>query len=225
MSSRRALALPLVLAALTSGCGTPASNGDAAKGVPQILTAVASAVATAHSVRVVGSVKSDGGTVTLDLTLVSGRGGTGTIGIDGTRARIARVGNTAYIDGTAAFWRRYGAGALAGRLAGRWISGPATSDEFGSLRSFTSIAGLYAEFTSSASGWRKQRMTTVRGTRAFTLIDSAGEVLTIAAVGAPYPLALRGGAGATGAVTFTGWGSSFAIAAPRGATPYTRLTG
>jgi hypothetical protein len=206
-----------------AACGSAAPNGVASKSVPQILAAVNTAVRSARSVHVVGGLGSGPTQIALDLVLVTGVGGGGTLSENGLSARFVRVGTRSYLEAGPAFWHLY-LGANGRRLAGRWIEAPARGSLLAALTRFTTIPALVAQII-PASGLRKQRMTTVKGKRAFTLIGSSGGVLYVAATGRPYPLLVRAGVGETGAIRFEGWDAPYRIAAPRGAVALARLTG
>jgi hypothetical protein len=221
---RIAVVLGLSLAALAAaGCGSPASNGEASRSVPQILASLRSAVASARSVRVVGSVSSGATQVALDLALVAGVGAAGTLSENGLSARIVRIGSRSYLQAGPAFWHLY-LGANGRRLAGRWIEAPARGSLLAALTPLTTIPGLVAQIVPTR-GLRKQRMTTVKGRRAFTLVGSSGGELYIAATGPPYPLIVSTGSSESGRIRFEGWDAPYRIVAPRGAIPLQRLTG
>src|SRR5581483_5226202 len=117
-------AIPLAVL-LLAGCGGTAGNGEAAKTPAAILHDAAAAAKQAASVHVFGSGTMEGQPLRLDLYLVSGKGGRGRVTANGVSFDLIRIGSTAYFRGGRSFWTRFGAGAAAALLEGRWLAAPA----------------------------------------------------------------------------------------------------
>src|ERR1700679_3167626 len=100
------LALLLAVAALIAGCGSSGSseNGVAAKSPSDIVTASKAAAESASAVHVTGSILSGGAPITIDLSLVEGKGGKGQISENGLSFQLIQVGGYAYISGSSEFY-------------------------------------------------------------------------------------------------------------------------
>ncbi len=213
-------------AALLAGCATSrSSNGEADKSVAAILVDVEAAVGRAHSVHVVGQGQAGGsGPIAIDLELVAGRGGAGTIAANGLRFSVVRIGAEAYFRGGPSFWRSVGAPGLVARLSGRWIEVPAASRQFASLVALTNLRRLFGQILGSHGVLAKGGFTTLGGQRAFSLIDaSGGGMIFIAADGAPLPVELTPKPGSRGGLRFEGWNRSYGLVAPANSIPYAKL--
>jgi hypothetical protein len=114
----------LALAACGGSSG-PAGNGVERKSPDGIVTAAMNAVGSARSVHVAGNVMNSGSRITLDLNLVSGKGGQGSMAQNGLSFQVVTVGDEVYINGTIAFWQRFAGSAAAQLLWGKWIKAPA----------------------------------------------------------------------------------------------------
>jgi len=205
----------LLLAALVTGFSSAASpNGEAAKSVPQILADVEAAADRAHSVHVTGSNSGGADPFSLDLRLVAGRGGAGTIDEGGLDFRIVRIGGKAYFEGAAAFWRHFTGAGGAELFEGKWIEAPATSAQFASLTPLTSISKFFHQVLGSHGTLIEGKQTTIRGRRALALLDETdGGTLYVAATGPPYPLEITS-PGGKGTVSFEDWNEPFQLAPP-----------
>ena len=87
-----AIALGFASCGSSGGGGGGSDNGISSKSPDQIVTAVNSAVDGVNSVHVAGIVKSGGSNTTLDLNLVNGKGGQGSMSQAGLAFKIVAVG-------------------------------------------------------------------------------------------------------------------------------------
>ena len=81
----------------------------------------------AKAVHVHGSGRTGGSPIELDLRLVAGEGGAGTLLTNGLRFEMVRIGDRAYFKGDEAFWRQVGGDAAVELLRGRWLAASATT--------------------------------------------------------------------------------------------------
>jgi hypothetical protein len=208
-------ALVLLLLAIATGfAAADPPNHEAAKSIPQILADVEAAADRAHSVYVLGSDSSGASPFSLNLRLMAGRGGEGTIAEGGLRFQIVRIGAKAYFEGAAAFWRHFAGAGGAELFEGKWIEAPATSGQFASLTSLTSITQLVHQILGSHGTLVEGKTTVIRGRPAFALVDKTeGGTLYVAATGSPYPLELTSPDG-KGSVDFEDWNQPFRLAVP-----------
>ena len=119
----RAGALALCALAIAA-CGSSSSsgNGEAAKSANQILSDAVSAAQGASSVRVSGSITDNGQPVSVDLKLVNGKGGSGSMTIQGAPVQIVDVNNTLYMNGSDAFWNKVGVRERGRRAVARQVA-------------------------------------------------------------------------------------------------------
>ncbi len=175
----------------------------------------------ARSVHVAGA--STG--IAIDLRLIAGRGGEGTVSENGLSFNMVRIGTKAYFEGSAGFWQHVAGKAAAQLFKGRWIEASATSGELASFTPLTSIAKLFNQILSSHGTLAKGGETTIDGRPAFALIDTTeGGTLYVAASGAPVPLRLTP-KGGKGAINFTAWNQPVSLVAPKNAIDFASLRG
>jgi hypothetical protein len=223
----RAAALALSALALAA-CGSSSSsgNGEASKPANQILSDAVSAAQGASSVRVSGSIVDNGQPVSVDLKLVNGKGGSGSMTIQGAPVQIVDVSNTLYMNGSDAFWNKVGGGsAVVALLHGKWLKAPATGN-FSSLASLTSIHTLFSQLLTSHGTLTKGSTKTVNGQSAIGITDSAkGGTIYIATTGKPYPVQLAKTGGSGGTVNFSDYGASVSLTAPSNSIDISKLPG
>jgi hypothetical protein len=223
---RRACWLALLVVAL-AGCGDGGakSNGVADLGPKQILAQVKKDVANAKSVHIVGSGKTGGTPITLDLQLAAGKGGAGHIAVGGYGFDLVRIGKKLYFKSDHRALQHYAGSAAAQLLAGKWFAVPASSGGFGSFAPFTDLRQIVNQILSAAGPVEKGDETTIDGQKAIALTDtSKGGTLYVATTGPAYPLALKAGKGNSGSISFT-WDQPVTLTAPKGAIDYEKLTG
>ncbi len=206
--------LVLALAAL-AGCGGSSGNGVASKSATEIVNESKAAADSASSVHVSGSVKSAGSPVTLNLSLVAGKGGTGEISQSGFMFKLILTGDTAYISGSTAFYKHLGGAAAAQLLAGKWLKVPTTTGEFASFSSLTDMRKLIDTTLASHGTLQKGATTSVGGQQAIAVTDSTkGGTLYVATTGKPYPLQISKGGSESGTISFDRWNQPVTISAP-----------
>src|SRR5205807_2031145 len=113
----------VVLSAALSACGSSSSsgNGVASKSPDQIVAAATKAIESAHSVHVFGSTTSGSSPISLDLSLVSGKGGRGQMSIGGASFQLVALGQYVYINASGAFWNKFGNQQAARQFQGKWL--------------------------------------------------------------------------------------------------------
>jgi len=221
-----ALAVLVASAVLLSGCGGSGSksNGEAAKAPKQVVADALAAAVGAKGVHVSGSILSSGTTLTLDLRIVKGAGGSGQMSQQGLSFKLIRVGDKAYINGSDAFWKKFGGAGVATLLHDKWLSGSATTGNFASLTALTDIPKLFNGALGSHGTLKNAGETTYKGQKAVAIKDSSnGGTLYVAATGTPYPIAIV--SGKEGAITFDEWNKTVSISAPKGAVDIGSLGG
>jgi hypothetical protein len=222
-ASIRALLASALLAlsiAMLAGCGgssstSAADNGVASKSANDIVSASKAAAANASSVHVSGSLVTDGAHVTLDMSLASGKGATGSLSENGLSFKLIMVGDTAYINASPAFYRQLSGEAAAKLLAGKWLKAPANTGEFGQLGQLADMGKLLDTVLSGHGKLTKGATTTIGGQSAIAVTDSTqGGTLYVATTGQPYPLQISKAGSEGGKITFDRWNQPVSIKAP-----------
>jgi hypothetical protein len=222
-----ALVLPL-LALAVAGCGGSSSgtsgNGVEAKSAAQILETTKAAASKAASVHIVGSIVSEGKPIGLDMELLAGKGGKGTISQDGFTIKLVQTGGSVYINGSAAFYQHVSGGAAAQLLQGKWLKAPADSGELASLASLTNLGKLVGTALAGHGALSKGAVSTIEGQKAIALKDaSKGGTLYVATTGKPYPLEIAKPGKESGKVVFDRWDKPVTLTAPAGAIDISKL--
>jgi hypothetical protein len=177
----------LAVAACGASSG-PSTNGVEKKSADEIVIAATNAVGSAKSVHVAGNVVSGGSRITLDLNLVNGKGGQGSMAQNGLSFQVVTVGNEVYIKGTTAFWQKIAGNAAAPLLFGKWIKAPA-GGQLATLATLTDLEKLFNQLLSSHGRLARGSIATVRGQPVIAVKDTTnGGTLYVATTGKPYPI-------------------------------------
>jgi hypothetical protein len=217
----RAFPLALIaslLALAAAGCGSSSTNGEQSKSAAAILSDSRTAAQNATAVHVVGTTSK----VSLDLTIVNGKGAKGSMTQNGATFKLIRVGSTVYIQAEPRFYVQHGAApAAAELLRGKWLKASASRPDLAGFVVLTDPAQLFARLLQPKGSPTKGGQTTVHGVKAITLTDQAASGrLYVSLVGKPYPLQLSGKGGQ---LNFTDWDKSVSLTAPSGAIDTSRL--
>ena len=203
-----------------AGCGGSSSSGNGleSKTPEQILEATKAAASTASSVHIKGSIVSAGKPIALNMELLAGKGGKGTISQEGFTIQLIQTGGAVYINGSADFYKHVsGSAGAAALLQGKWLKAPANSGELASLAELTDLAKLIDAALANHGTLSKGSTTTIEGQKAVTLHDNRGGTLYVAATGKPYPLAIAKTGKESGRVVFNRWDQPVTLEAPAGA--------
>jgi hypothetical protein len=227
----RALALAFVLTTvLLAGCGSSKkaapANDEASKPAAQVLTDAKSAATQASSAHVVGSIKSTGTPITIDLSTARNKGAKGSMSTSGLSFDLVRIGDTLYIRGSDAFLKHFAGAAAAQLLHGRWLKASATHGRLRSLAPLTSLAALFGGITTHHGKLVNDGKTTYKGQPVVVIRDASdNSKLYVAATGKPYPVALVGSKKQPGTITFGDWNKSVSLSAPSGAISISKFGG
>jgi hypothetical protein len=227
MVRRAAIALA-GLALLAGGCGGggSSSNGEASADPQTVVDDAQAAALGAKGVHVSGTIVDSGQKLTIDLDLVKDKGGRGTFSEQGLTFQVVRVGDTLYIKGSDAFYRKFAGEVAAQLLHDRWLSGPATTGRLASITPLTDLAKLFKGALSSHGKLTNKGETAYKGQRAVEIFDHSadGGTLFVAATGKPYPLAIQSPqAGKNGTIAFDEWNQTVTISAPKDAVDVSKL--
>jgi hypothetical protein len=213
---RRVLVGLAVVVAL-AGCGGAKTNGEAKKAPEQVVTDAQNAAIDASSVHVTGSITDNGTPLTLDLTLVKGRKGKGSLSEQGLKFELIRVGDTVYIRGSDAFLKKFAGASAAALLHGKWLKGSATSGQLAALAPLTDTAQLFKAALGQHGKLANRGESDYQGQKVVVIEDTTqGGKLYVAATGDPLPVALRGSK-QQGSINFTDWNAGATVTAPQGA--------
>ncbi|WP_329136159.1 hypothetical protein OG552_23905 [Streptomyces sp. NBC_01476] len=212
----------LLLGGLLTGClgfgGDPdaGTNGVGKLPAPTIEQQAKSAADTAPTVRLAGTVVSNGQSFRLDMRLRP-NGGVGEVTTKDGTFQLLRVDDALYLKAGADF---YGDGgddkdsrAAAAKLNGKYVKVPSSDPAYRQFSGFTDKKVLLADLfvldgTVKVGDHRK-----VADTKTIALNGSKGGSLDISLQGRPYPLRYQR-AGNAGTLTLSDWGQDFTLAAP-----------
>jgi hypothetical protein len=220
-------ALALVAVPL-AGCGSSSSagNGVASKTPAEIVAAAKAAADGASSVHVSGSIVSAGSPITLDLELVSGKGGRGQISEGGLSFNLILLDGTAYISGSPAFYSHFGGPAAAQLLEGKWLKAPSRTGNFSTLGSLTNLSELLDTALTDHGTLAKGPTTTLGGAHVLSITDVAhGGTMYVSTTGRPYPLEITKSGAGGGTISFDRWNAAVTLAAPKDAIDLAQLEG
>jgi len=213
------LVLALVAVGVLAGCGAATGSGDAltTKTPVQILTAARAAAEGAATVHVAGSILGRRPPISVDMRLVSGKGGKGRVQLEGISVALVNVDNSVYINSDAAFYRRFAPPRVAQRLSGRWLKGSVRGAALRAFAALTDLRTLLATLLNAHGPLERGPDTTVSGEPVIALRDRALDgTLYVSRQGAPYPLEIltRGG---RGKLVLDGWNKPVSLEPPAGA--------
>jgi hypothetical protein len=225
---RRSLAAALccvLLSVALAACGGGSSdNGVSSKSPNDIASAASTAVSKVNSVHVAGAVANGNSRFTINLSLVNGKGGTGSMSQGGLSFKIISVGNEVYINGSPTFWRQFGGASAAQLLSGKWLKAPA-SGQFASLAALTNIRQLFNQLLSTHGTLSKGQATTVRGQKVIGVTDKTnGGTLYVATTGKPYPIRIAKTGSNGGRVDFDQFNQPVTLTPPANAIDVSKLS-
>ena len=209
-------AVVAVLVVALAGCGSssPSGNGVAAKSPAEIVAAARAAVAGAATVHVSGSILSEGKPISLDMELVSGKGGKGQISAEGLRVDLIAVEKAVYVNGSSSLYARLAGPAAAKVLQGHWLKVPSSSPSFGSLSAVTSLSGLVDTTLAAHGTLTRAPARKIEGRPAVGVSDPSHRgTLYVAATGEPYPLEITK-SGSGGRIVFDRWNQPVTLTPP-----------
>jgi hypothetical protein len=213
----------LGLALAACGGGGSSSNGIASKSPDQIVSEATTAVAHVNSVHVAGTVSSSGQKITLDLDLVNGKGGKGSMTQNGLGFQIVAVGPEVYINGSKAFWQKAAGTSAAQLLTGKWLKAPATG-QLASFATLTNVQKLFNQLLSSHGKLAKGKTTTIHGQQAVAVSDTTnGGTLYVAASGKAYPIELSKSGSDGGQIVFNRFNQPVSLTPPPNAVDISSL--
>jgi hypothetical protein len=222
------LALPLTvaLAAALAGCGGSSGNGIASKSPAEILAASRAAAEGATSVHVVSRASQGRLSLTSDLELAGDRG-RARVSFLGRTREVIRIGDTLYLKGYSAVYKRLGRSTDPHVPRGAWVKAPANSGRLVSLAALTNLRTELGLLLGSTVPLTKGATTAVNGQHAIELKEKTAKGFTgflyIATTGTSYPIELVKHGAETGQITFSGWNEPVSLTAPANAVALSKL--
>lgn len=209
--------------ALLAGCGADPdadTNGVGKLSADEIQSRTAAAAKQAGTVRLSGSVVSQGGTYKLDMRL-SENGGTGSVTAKGNTFQLLKVDDELYLKAGASFWKsepggdKGGSASAADKLDGKYVRVPQGDPAYDQFSGFTNMDVLVAGLLTLHGGLERGEHRTTKGVRSIEISGEGGEggTLDVSLEGTPYPVLLRR-AGGAGTLSFTEWDKPFPLKAP-----------
>jgi hypothetical protein len=200
----------------SGGSGGAPSNGITSKSADQILSTAITAAEAAKSVHVAGAIKNGGQSVGLDLSIVQGKGASGTISEGSASFKLVDIGGSFYMQPDPAFLLKFAhTQAAADLFKGKWLKGSSTDASFASFGELTSIKTLMGSLTQAHGTLTKGATSTLGGQSVIALKSSKGGTMYVATTGQPYPLQVsKNSGGQSGKVTFSDYNKAFTITAP-----------
>ena len=193
------------------------TNGVGKLSAAQIQSRTRAVAESARTVRLSGTVVTNGRTYTIDMRLKSD-GGTGSVTSKGVAFGLLRIGGKLYLKADAGFWNHADGdtgGASAGKLDGKYVKVPQGDPSYKRFSGFTDkdvlLEGLLTLHGSLATDGHHEQS----GTRTIRITGDKGSggTLDVSLEGKPYPLRLQR-AGGAGTLTFSSWNKDFALTEP-----------
>jgi hypothetical protein len=209
-----------------AACGGSSDNGVASKSPDAIVSAASAAINGVRSVHISGSIVSGGTPITLDLDLLSGKGGRGDMSESGLSFKLVAIGKVLYVNGSPAFWRHFGGAAAVQLFQGKWLKAPAATSGVASLAGLTDLHRLFASLLSSHGKLARGAATTVNGQKAIAVTDTAkGGSLYVATTGPSYPIEFVKTGSEAGRIVFDRFNESVSLRAPANSIDISQLQG
>jgi hypothetical protein len=217
----------LLAVATLGGCGGSSGNGVASKSPTEIVAAAKAAADGASAVHVAGSTVTGGSPITLDLSLVTGKGGSGRLTESGLSFELIEIDGTIYINGSSAFYTHFAGPAAAQLLHGKWLKASTSNASFAGLSSLTELRKLLdAALTTSANNKTlvAAGTTTIDGQPAVGVKDTTQNgILYVATTGPAYPLEITKSGTGGGTITFSEWDKPVTLTPPANAVDIEQL--
>lgn len=225
MRVRTVLVASIAAGVVLGGCGTAtpssggtgstvaassSSNGIESMSVQQILAATKAAASAQKSVHVVGKVLESGATmVSMDLSLVKGLGGYGTIAMGKLSFQIVTTQTEMYLKADKSFWEMSGGPGAAAMVGNRWVKMPVGQKDYADLGAMSDFTTMIGDVLKPSGSITKGATQTIAGQPALGLVDTDGSTLWVATTGDPLPILISSPASASASPQGAGGGFAF----------------
>lgn len=214
---RARLIVSCALVSALCGCasGTASNNGLTSKTPAQIVAAARAAATSAATVHVAGSILARPTPISLNMELVSRKGGQGRIVLEGLAIGLVNVDNSLYIKSSPAFYARFAGASAARRLRGWWLKGSAHGEALGALTALASLPSFMAQTLSAHGSLTRAPNAELAGQTVIAVRDSSlGGTLYVASKGTPYPLEIVERGARHGTLVFNKWNQPVSLEPP-----------
>lgn len=211
-----AVAGSLVAGMILGGCGS-SGNGVASKSATQIVDTAIAAMKTAKSVHIAGTIAQNGKAEGLDISLYSNGDVDGSLTTSGQELQIVKIGQTDYLNSSAAFYQSQGATpSIASLMGGKWIEEPDSQVGLGSQLTLENFTNSISKNTGTLT---KLGTSTVDGQGVVGVHSSKGGTVYIDTNGIAYPVEFVGSSktNGSGTIAFSAWNLAPTPTAPKGA--------
>lgn len=221
---RLALVGLLAVLALAACGGGSKTNGEEKKPAAQVVADAQAAAKSASIVHVVGGGVDNGQPIKLNLWVGDGKG-KGHLEEGGLSFEIVRVGDTVYVKGGAAFWKRFGGAAAAALLHDKWVKAPTTQAQVQQITGLVDKTLLFSSILGQHGKIENRGIVDYKGQKVVEIRDTTqGGSLYVASEGTAYPVAVKGGKN-QGDIDFSDWNASESVVAPKNAVDLSALGG
>ncbi len=221
----------------TSGTASPAGAADTGKDVPtrdngvaalppaQILAKARTALTNASSVHIVGSGRTDGQELSLDLKIKGKDGAAGTLtlpaGRDGSteklQIQLIIIGETAYLKANRLLWVGVlGDATAADKLTGKWLQTSVKTAKVKPLLDIANPAEISAELIKPENSLTKGKPKQIREIATVGVVDqgSTGSTIYVATKGEPVPVQIVETGADASVIDFSEYGAPVQLTAP-----------
>jgi hypothetical protein len=191
----------------------------------QIIDQAETAMTSLQSMRMVGTVASDGQKITIDLSIDKDQNCTGSMDFGSTgTVQLVHTGTRTWMKPDMAFWKNIAAQqgdktiapAVAARLKGHWLSGGQDDPDLKSMADMCSIGKIFGD-TDKPTGATKGETTTVNGTGAVAVkatMNGDPGTLYVATQGQPYVLREASDGSDPGSIDFSDFNKPVVVQTP-----------
>lgn len=195
------------------GAGRGAGSSEAGKSPNQIAKDAYHAAANARSVRLSGTVTTNGSQLGLNLAIRQDKAVAGSLTLQGDPVNMVVIGSQVYFAASAAYYQSQGEPAsVANELNGKWVKLPRSQAK--DFSKFESLKQLLGDLGHPQGRLTKAGTSTVSGMAVVLVKSTKGGTVAVASHGTPFPLQLLAGSAGTGSLTFSGWNKPVSIEKP-----------
>lgn len=200
------------LAVAVVGAGRGASS-EAGKPASQIAKDAYHAAVSARSVRVKGSVTTNGQQLGVNLAIRRGEAVAGSLSLQGNTINMVVIRSDVFFSASAAYYQSQGeSSTVASELNEKWVKLPKSQAK--SFSEFENLKQLLGNLGHPTGTLSKDGTSSVSGTAVILVKSTKGGEVAVAAHGTPYPLQLLAGSAGTGSLTFSRWNKPVSIQKP-----------
>jgi len=143
----------------------------------------------------------------------------------GLSFQIVRIGDTVYVKGGAAFWKRFGGAAAAALLHDKWVKAPTTQAQVQQITGLVDKTLFFSSILGQHGKIENRGIVDYKGRQVVEIRDTTqGGSLYVASEGTAYPVAVKGGKN-QGDIDFSDWNASETVVAPKNAVDLSALGG